>query len=128
MANVEKKELKKKGEQKPGFGARVKAKYKGVRSELKKVIWPDKKRVKSNLVTVLTIILVTALIIFVFDWLVGFVLQSLGFFKVKAAPATPIQVEQTLNTESDSAAVSENQPAEQVSEPSEQAADTAESK
>ena len=41
--------------------------FKGLKAELKKVIWPTPKQLFNNTVAVITIVLVTALIVFVLD-------------------------------------------------------------
>lgn len=82
------------------------AKYKSVRAELKKVIWLDRKSLKQNFVIVMTIILATALIIFVFDALVKLFFDAIGFYKPKSGAALPNQVTSTqpLMTEPEKAA------------------------
>ena len=41
--------------------------FKGFKAELKKVIWPTPKQLVNNTVAVITIVLITALIVFVLD-------------------------------------------------------------
>lgn len=88
MANEKstKKDTKKTGGKAPFF-KRVQGLFKNIRTELKKVIWPDRKRWKQNVAAVLVILLSTALIIFVFDNVVHFFLNSVGFYHHKSADA-----------------------------------------
>lgn len=88
-------ESKKKTEKKVSFWDRVKNFFKGIRSELKKVSWPDKKRLKQNVGAVLMIVLVAAVLIFIFDWLVGLFLDVTGFYNIKPAGADTA-IESTL--------------------------------
>ena len=41
---------------------------KGVKAELKKVIWPTPKQLVNNTVAVITIVLITAIIVFILDF------------------------------------------------------------
>ena len=56
-----KKEIKKENKNKKSF-------FKGLKAELKKVNWPTPKRLVNNTVAVITIVLITALIVFVLDF------------------------------------------------------------
>lgn len=88
-------ESKKKAETKASFWERVKGFFKGIRAELKKVSWPDRKRLKQNVAAVLLIVLVAAALIFVFDWLSGLILDATGFYNIKPT-ASSTAVESTL--------------------------------
>ncbi len=46
--------------------------FKGVKAELKKVVWPTKKQLISNTLMVITLALVFALVIVLFDMLLEF--------------------------------------------------------
>ena len=41
--------------------------FKGLKAELKKVIWPTPKQLVNNTIAVITIVLITTLIVFVLD-------------------------------------------------------------
>ena len=56
-----KKEVKKENKNKKSF-------FKGLKAELKKVNWPTPKQLVNNTVAVITIVLITALIVFVLDF------------------------------------------------------------
>lgn len=56
-----KKEIKKESKNKKSF-------FKGLKAELKKVSWPTPKQLVNNTVAVITIVLITALIVFVLDF------------------------------------------------------------
>ena len=56
-----KKEIKKENKNKKSF-------FKGLKAELKKVNWPTPKQLVNNTVAVITIVLITALIVFVLDF------------------------------------------------------------
>ena len=58
--------------------------FKGLRAELKKVIWPTPKQLVNNTIAVITIVLITTIIVFVLD----FAFESLnrhGVDKIKEA-------------------------------------------
>ena len=56
---------------------------KDFRAELKKVVWPTSKQMVNNVVAVLTIVIITALIVFVLD--LGFgAMNKYGIDKLKA--------------------------------------------
>ena len=65
--------------------------FKGLKAELKKVIWPTPKQLFNNTVAVITIVLVTALIVFVLD-LTFEAINRNGIDKIKESV-------QTLNSE-----------------------------
>ena len=60
MAKKEKKNTNKENKNKKSF-------LKGLKAELKKVIWPTPKQLFNNTVAVITIVLITAVIVFVLD-------------------------------------------------------------
>ena len=60
MAKKEKKNTNKENKNKKSF-------FKGLKAELKKVIWPTPKQLFNNTVAVITIVLITAAIVFVLD-------------------------------------------------------------
>lgn len=77
-------------QEKPGVGSRFVSFLKSIRSELKKVMWSDSKRLKKNTATVLAIVLMATVMIFIFDWFVGQVLGFAGFYRVKENVQTPL--------------------------------------
>lgn len=51
--------------------------FKGVRSEFKKIIWPNTKTVRKNTITVISVSLVLGALIFAIDLGFTFVIQEL---------------------------------------------------
>ena len=45
--------------------------FKDTKSELKKVVWPSKKDVKTNTITVIAVVLIAALVLIVLDLIFG---------------------------------------------------------
>lgn len=93
--------VKKKEETKPSIIERLKGFFKGIRQELKKVSWPDMKRLRQNTGAVVAIVLGLALLIFVFDLLVSNLLRVTGFYNIEAKPsaAPGVQTEAPLEAE-----------------------------
>lgn len=63
---------------KTSFFGKVKNFFKGIakyfkdtRSELKKVVWPSKKDVKTNTITVIAVVLIAAVVLIVLDLIFG---------------------------------------------------------
>lgn len=69
-----------KKDEKPGFFKRIKSFFSDIKAELKRVTWPDKKRLKSNASIVIAIILLSVLMIFIFDTVISSLLNALGFY------------------------------------------------
>ncbi|WP_294496569.1 preprotein translocase subunit SecE [uncultured Gemmiger sp.] len=75
---TDKKADKKPAQKKPGlftrfknFCGRVGKYFKDTKSELKKVVWPSKKQVRVNTITVLVVVLVAAVVLVVLDLIFG---------------------------------------------------------
>lgn len=51
-----------------------------IRSELKKVIWPDWQKLRSSTLTIILICLVFGAVIWAVDFTLGTILTSIGFF------------------------------------------------
>lgn len=60
-------------DKKPSLAKRFTRYFKDLRSEIKKVVWPTKKQVKNHTIVVLVFMAMTA----VFIWLVDFVISVL---------------------------------------------------
>ena len=71
--------------------------FKDFKAELKKVIWPTPKQLVNNTVAVITIVLITAVIVFALDFVFKTV-DDYGINKLKEVIGT--QNEQTNNTTS----------------------------
>ena len=57
-------------ETKTGFFARMKRYFKDMRGELKKVVWPDRKQVLNNTGIVIIALIISAIIICGFDFVI----------------------------------------------------------
>jgi preprotein translocase subunit SecE len=55
-----------------------------LKAELKRVVWPDKKRLIQNTATVLAICVIAGLILFLVDSLLGGILDGIGFYAPKS--------------------------------------------
>lgn len=92
--------------------------FKDFKAELKKVIWPTPKQLVNNTVAVVTIVLITAVIVFVLD----FAFESMntyGINKLKEMVNSKNEIvnEETIeNTETEVATNEEVQTSENVSE------------
>ena len=51
--------------------------FKGTKSELKKVVWPSKKDVKTNTITVIAVVVAAAIVLIVLDLIFGGAIQLL---------------------------------------------------
>lgn len=71
---------KNKKEDKPGLAKRIVRFFSDIKAELKRVTWPDKKRLKSNAGIVMAIILSSALLVFIFDTAITSFLSATGFY------------------------------------------------
>ena len=68
--------------------------FKDFRAELKKVIWPTPKQLVNNTVAVLTIVLITAVIVFALDFVFE-KMNTYGINKIKEAVTSSNEVENT---------------------------------
>ena len=79
--------------------------FKDFKAELKRVIWPTPKQLVNNTVAVITIVLITAIIVFALD-LVFELMNNYGINKIKeAVEASNVQIENTTNNELDNSNV-----------------------
>lgn len=76
-------------EGKPSIGARFKRFFSNIRSEVKKVVWPDKEKLIHSTATVLMIILAAAVIIWAFDSIINVILTGVGFYTPAAVQTAP---------------------------------------
>ena len=84
---------------------------KDFRAELKKVVWPTSKQMVNNVVAVLTIVIITALIVFVLD--LGFgAMNKYGFDKLKEKVRNNNTTTQTIDNNSTPAEGTENENSE----------------
>ena len=85
-----KKEIKKENKNKKSF-------FKGLKAELKKVSWPTPKQLVNNTVAVITIVLITALIVFVLDFTFEAINKN-GIDKIKESVQSLNASENATNT------------------------------
>ena len=69
--------------------------FKDFKAELKKVVWPTPKQVANNTIAVITIVLITATIVFVLD-LVFDLLNEKGINRLKSDIKNKVVVENTI--------------------------------
>lgn len=67
---------------------RLKAFFVSLKAELKRVIWPDRKKLQQTTLTVLAICLLTAIILFVIDQALALLLNGVGFYNPAATTTT----------------------------------------
>ena len=77
--------------------------FKGLKAELKKVIWPTPKQLANNTIAVITIVLITAVIVFVLD----FAFESLNKYGVDKIKES-IQTMQSTTSENSSNTTGDN--------------------
>jgi preprotein translocase subunit SecE len=70
------------------FGKKIVKFFLDLKSELKKVVWPDRKKLIQSTVTVLTICLLMAALVFVIDKVLSGTLNAVGFFPNLSSTAT----------------------------------------
>ncbi len=84
---------------------------KDFRAELKKVVWPTSKQMVNNVVAVITIVIITAAIVFVFDFLFGSI-NKYGLDKLKNNVRAKNETQVVQNVEENTATENENNPDE----------------
>ena len=94
--------------------------FKGFKAELKKVIWPTPKQLLNNTVAVITIVLITAIIVFVLD-LAFESLNKYGIDKIKQSIQT---IESTEGENSSNTTTTENATTNTENTTTENATDT----
>lgn len=108
MASQRDKGKKNKKDVKPGLGRRLKNFFSDIKAELKRVTWPDRKRLKANTGTVIAIILMATITIFIFDTVISSVLSATGFYTYDAETEIVETVEDT-DTNADGGAESDTE-------------------
>ena len=73
---------------------------KGVKAELKKVIWPTPKQLVNNTVAVITIVLITAIIVFILDFTFETINKN-GIEKIKSVIETTKSEDESTDTNSE---------------------------
>lgn len=102
--NKKKDSSEKKGTQKPSFGERVSDTFNGIRRELKRVVWPNRKTMRENTAAVLVITVVVTLLLFLTDTIMVSVLDAAGFNRVpiEESPVTQADTSDEEDSEEDS--------------------------
>ncbi|MGI6560532.1 MAG: preprotein translocase subunit SecE [Saccharofermentanales bacterium] len=119
MASRKNKRRRNVRDDKPGLGRRIKDFFSDIRAELKRVTWPDRKRLKANTGTVIAIILIASLTIFIFDTVISSVLSRTGFYTYETAESDTQITESVEETD-------ETTPEEQVESETEETTEPAE--
>lgn len=99
MADNRKKELRKTGDESRSvvrkgeawpvrIGKRFRKFFQDLRAELKRVIWPDRKRLVQSTATVLAICVLIGLILFLMDTSISETLNAIGFYGSAAPEVT----------------------------------------
>ena len=89
--------------------------FKSLKTELKKVVWPTPKQLVNNTVTVVTIVLICAIIIYALDLLFSTVNKQ-GIDRIRDMVVTSESPEATNNTTSENATSEENSTTIQVND------------
>lgn len=63
--------------EKQSFFARIGKFFRDQKSEVKKIVWPSKKQVLNNTAIVLVAIVIFAVAVGLFDWIVGMIIKLL---------------------------------------------------
>jgi preprotein translocase subunit SecE len=80
MAKKDQGKSKKDAKQKPSWWARLKKWFTNIITELKRVVWPDKKKLRQSTATVLLIIFIAVIIILAFDSAIRGIFNATGFY------------------------------------------------
>ena len=64
-------------DKKPNVFARIKNWFVDMKAELKRVVWPSFKKIRTNTLIVLIFVLVVGAIIWILDWLFGLGMAAL---------------------------------------------------
>jgi preprotein translocase subunit SecE len=78
---------------KKAFFTRLKNFFSNLITELKRVVWPDRKKLKQNTGTVLAIIIAAAVLIWVFDTFLNLILTSTGFYAPSSEVTEPAETD-----------------------------------
>ncbi len=79
--------------------------FRELKAELKRIIWPDKKKLKQSTAIVLALVIASAVLIFVIDSIVNSSLTMAGFYDTTPRVATVTTVEETTVAEAETEAV-----------------------
>lgn len=85
--------------------------FRELRAELKRIIWPDKKKLTQSTSIVIAIVLATALLIFAIDSIVNASLTAAGFYNTNPRVTTSATIAETSETEAVSESTASETPA-----------------
>ena len=117
------------------FGKKIVKFFSDIKAELKKVIWPDRKKLIQSTVTVLAICAIMATLVYVIDKVLAASLEAVGFFPETSSqtvsvpvslPAVSVELSSEVSSGSTEVS-SQGSDAEQSSEDASQSSDSAES-
>ncbi len=74
MANDKKEKQQRKPAQ---LWSRIKAWFRGMKSELKKVVWPSRKTTTKNVIVAVTVMIASGIVIWAFDQVAMLIVQTL---------------------------------------------------
>lgn len=83
---------------KPSIGKRLSLFFSNLKAELKRVVWPDRKKLIQSTMTVIAIALAAGILLFVLDSLLGAILEGVGFYDVTAPTTVSTTVATTEGT------------------------------
>ncbi len=69
------------------IGKRLKSFFMNMKAELKRVVWPDRKKLIQNTATVLAICLLAGLLLFIIDFTLSRTLEGIGFYNTVSTTA-----------------------------------------
>jgi len=101
---------------KPNIFKRIAQKFKDVRQELKRVIWPTKEKLIQNSAVVLVVIAVCAILLTAIGKGAGWILEKVGFYKQNIETTVTTTVASDVSGETTTLAPSETAPSEAPSE------------
>ena len=77
MAEKRAAQKKKQGNQKQKQKGRIKEYFKGVKLEMRKVVWPTRKQVMKNTIVAVTVMVASGIVLWAFDQVAMLVVQTL---------------------------------------------------
>ncbi|MCK9251489.1 MAG: preprotein translocase subunit SecE [Clostridiales bacterium] len=79
-------------------GKKLKTFFVNLRAELKRVVWPDRKRLIQSTATVLAICVIVGVLLFVIDTVLSGTLDALGFYSPKVTTTATTTAATTATT------------------------------
>ncbi|MBR5975545.1 MAG: preprotein translocase subunit SecE [Clostridiales bacterium] len=101
---------------KPNIFKRIAQKFKDVRQELKRVIWPTKEKLIQNSAVVLVVIAVCAILLTAIGKGAGWILEKAGFYTQNVETTATTTIASDASGDTTTLAPSEAAPSEEPSE------------